>query len=54
VVRHEIRPLTPEQARKLLDASTDDRFRAPCVTALGTGLRQGKLLALRWDVADSK
>ena len=39
VVRHEIRPLTPEGARRLLDAAADDRWLGLYVTALGTGLR---------------
>ncbi len=52
VPRHEIRPLTPEQARQLLDASADDRYLALYVTALATGLRQGELLALRWEDID--
>lgn len=49
VPRHEIRPLTPEQARWLIETSDGDRYRALYVTALGTGLRQGELLALRWE-----
>jgi integrase len=52
VPRHEIAPLTPEQARQLIDASVDDRWLGLYVTALGTGLRQGELLALRWDDVD--
>jgi integrase len=52
VPRHEIRPLTPEQAQRLIEASTEDRFRALYITALGTGLRQGELLALRWADVD--
>ena len=50
--RHEITPLTPEQARQLIDAAIDDRHRALWITALGTGLRQGELLALRWEDVD--
>jgi integrase len=52
VPHHEIRPLTPEDAHKLIDASCDDRLRALYVCALGTGMRQGELLALRWDDVD--
>jgi integrase len=52
VPKHEIRPLTPEQARRLLEAAEDDRHRALYVTALGTGLRQGELLGLRWEDVD--
>jgi len=52
VPRHEIRPLTPEQARLLLDAAVGDRLEALYVTALATGLRQGELLGLRWEDVD--
>lgn len=52
VVRHEITPLTPEQARKLIDTAVGDRHLALYVTAIGTGLRQGELLALRWEDVD--
>lgn len=52
VPRHEIRPLTPVEARKLIEAAVDDRLHALYVTALGTGLRQGELLALGWDDVD--
>jgi integrase len=50
VPKHEIRPLTPDEAKRLIEASPDDRLRALWMTALGTGMRQGELLALRWDV----
>ncbi len=46
--RHESTPLTPEQARQLIDASADDRHRALWITAL----RQGELLTLRWQDVD--
>ena len=52
VPKHEITPLTPEQARQLIEASVDDRHLALYVTALGTGLRQGELLGLRWEDVD--
>ena len=52
VPKHEIRPLTPEEADRLIEASADDRYRALWVTAIGTGLRQGELLALFWDDVD--
>jgi integrase len=52
-VRHyEIRPLTPEEGRRLIDAADGDRLQALYVTALATGLRQGELLALRWEDVD--
>jgi integrase len=52
VRRFEIRPLTPTEARQLLDAAVGDRLEALYVTALATGLRQGELLGLRWDDLD--
>lgn len=52
VPHHEISPLTPEQARRLIDTSADDRYLGLWITALGTGLRQGELLALRWEDVD--
>lgn len=52
VPKHEITPLTPEQARQLIEFAVNDRHLALYVTALGTGLRQGELLGLRWDDVD--
>ncbi len=52
VQHHEIRPLTPDEARRLIDTAVDDRLQALYVTALATGLRQGELLALRWEDVD--
>ena len=52
VTRQEIVPLTPKQAGNLIEASKTDRLHALYVTALGTGLRQGELLGLRWVDVD--
>jgi integrase len=52
VTKHEITPLAPEQAKRLIDAAQSDRYQALYVAALGTGLRQGELLGLRWDDVD--
>ncbi len=52
VVRHEISPLTPEQARLLFESAAGDRHLGLYVTALMTGLRQGELLGLRWVDVD--
>ncbi len=41
--------LTPEEARKLLEAAVDDRLHALWVLALTTGMRLGELLALKWE-----
>ena len=45
----EIRSLTPEQAKALLEAARGDRLEALYVLAIATGLRQGELLALKWE-----
>jgi integrase len=48
--RPEMRVLTPEQVRALLDAAdaAQDHHAALWALALGTGLRQGELLGLAW------
>lgn len=50
--RREIRPLTREQARRLLDAAQGDRLECLLALALHTGMRHGELLALRWEDLD--
>jgi integrase len=52
VERPEIRPLTAEQARVLVDAISADRHAALYLMALGLGLRQGELLGLQWTDVD--
>ena len=52
VRREEINPLTPEQAKELLEAARGDRLEALYVLAIHTGLRQGELLGLKWDDVD--
>jgi integrase len=52
VPRPDVHPLTPAQARQLIETAADDRLLGLYVTALGTGLRQGELLALRWEDVD--
>jgi len=47
--RKEIRPLTSEQALAVFDAAHGDRLEALYVLAVATGLRQGELLALKWE-----
>jgi integrase len=49
---HEMATLSEEQSRQLLDAVAGDRFEALYVLALTTGMRQGELLALRWQDVD--
>ena len=50
----EIKPLSPDQARKLIATAyaTGDRYAALHVLALHTGLRKGEMLGLRWDDLD--
>ena len=48
----EMQPLSRDHVRTLLDGLHDDQLEALYVTALGTGLRQGELLALRWQDVD--
>ena len=52
--REEMHPLTPEQAKLLLQTAHDtgDRLEALYVLAIHTGLRQGELLGLKWDDVD--
>ncbi|HET6659226.1 MAG TPA: site-specific integrase [Rubrobacter sp.] len=51
-VPREMRPLFPAEARKLLDAARGDRLEALYVLAVTTGMRQGELLALKWQDVD--
>jgi len=50
--REEIDPLSPQEARRLLEAASGDRLEALYVLAIATGLRQGELLALKWEDVD--
>lgn len=52
VSRPEMKALSPEQARQVLDAARGDDLFALWTLALTTGLRQGELLALRWPDVD--
>ncbi len=48
IVREEVRPLSPEQARTFLAAVAGDRMEGLYTTAIALGLRQGEALGLRW------
>ena len=50
--KKEINPLTPEQAKAFLTAAQGDRYEALYVVAIHCGLRQGELLALKWQDVD--
>lgn len=52
VPHNEIAPLTPSQARILLEAAKGDRLEALYSVALALGLRQGEALGLRWSDVD--
>lgn len=45
----EIQVLTPEQVRKLLETSREDRFYALFALAVSTGMRKAEILGLRWQ-----
>jgi integrase len=48
VTRREVLALTPEEARRLLDAARGDRLEVLYSVALALGLRQGEALGLKW------
>jgi integrase len=52
VPRHDIKPFSPEEARRFLDAITGDREEALYTVAIALGLRRGEALGLRWDDVD--
>jgi integrase len=52
VERFRIKPLSPEQARALLEAVKGHRLQALYAVALASGLRVGEILGLRWQEVD--
>jgi integrase len=50
--RFEIQPLSPPQARTLLDSAKGNRLEALYAVALACGLRMGEILGLRWNSID--
>jgi integrase len=52
LVRKEVTPLDPDNARKLLATAAGSRFEAIYATALTLGLRRGEVLGLRWSDVD--
>jgi integrase len=52
VERAEVRPLTREQARAIIDAFTGTPYEMPVLLGLTLGLRRGEVLGLRWSDLD--
>lgn len=50
--RPNLTPLTGDEARALLDAAAGHRFGPLFTLAIATGMRQGEMLALRWQDVD--
>jgi integrase len=50
--RHEIQPLTIEQAQKLLEVARGHRLEALIILAVTTGMRRGELIGLCWSDID--
>ncbi len=48
----EMRPLSAEEVRKLLESARGDNLEALWILAVHTGMRQGELLALKWTDVD--
>jgi integrase len=48
-IRREMQVLTPEQARKVVEAAKGSRMEALLLLALTTGMRRGELLGLKWE-----
>jgi integrase len=48
----EMQPLSRDQAQTFLDTVRGDRMEALYVLAVTAGLRQGELLALKWEDVD--
>ncbi|HVB23564.1 MAG TPA: tyrosine-type recombinase/integrase [Ktedonobacteraceae bacterium] len=51
-IRHEIQPLTIEQARRLIEAAQGHSLEGLLTVTVATGMRLGELLALHWQDVD--
>ncbi len=52
IARREMQTFTPEEAREFIAAVSGDRLESVYVLAITTGMRQGELLALKWQDVD--
>lgn len=52
VAKEEMRTLTAQEVRRFLEAARGDRLEALYVLAVHAGMRQGELLALKWQDVD--
>jgi integrase len=52
VPEEEMRTLSPEETRRLLETAHGERLEALYVLAVTTGMRQGELLGLKWQDVD--
>ena len=52
IVRKEMKVLDEDQAAEMLRAAADSYLRMALILALGTGMRRGELLGLRWADVD--
>jgi integrase len=50
--QEEMRTLSPEETRRLLETAHGDKLEALYVLAITTGMRQGELLGLKWQDID--
>src|SRR5215218_9001388 len=48
----EMRPLSPDEATKFIEAAMSDKLQALYILAVQTGMRQGELLGLKWEDVD--
>ncbi|HZU75482.1 MAG TPA: site-specific integrase, partial [Dehalococcoidia bacterium] len=50
--RPKLTPITPDDARRILEAFKGDEYEHLVTVALATGMREGELLGLSWDDVD--
>ena len=50
--QHEVQPLTPEQAQRLLQVAREHKLETLLTVAIATGMRRGELLGLHWQDVD--